>query len=342
MRNIRRQYSISGGGLQAGREKTGFGGRTFRREAHILSEEGPEIGRESNMKEGMKIGFVGGDARMLRAARIIAEEAKGAECAVWGFDAAWDGERDAVLVRCAAPESAVREADALVLPLPVTRDGTRLNAPLAGSAPELLPLIREMKPGGTLFGGKIPSSAREMAAERGIAAVDYFEDEAFQIRNAVPTAEGAVAACIGTLPVTVAGMRAAVLGYGRVGRTLAQRLKALGAEVCAAARNPRDLAWAEADGCRPVPLARFLSEPPRCEAVFNTIPARLFDGETLGRMGAGTVVFDLANTETAETNGVRVIPLPSLPGKTAPETAGEIIGRAVLMSLEKAAEGGTV
>ena len=152
------------------------------------------------------------------------------------------------------------------------------------------------------------------------------------------------AACMEALPVTVADMKCAVLGYGRVGRTLAQKLKVLGAEVTAAARNPRDLAWAEADGCRTVPLARFREDPPPCAAVFNTIPARIMDGGVLGRLGRGTAVFDLANTDTGqEENGVRVIPLPSLPGKAAPVTAGEIIGKAVLSVLEaEDLKGGTV
>ena len=96
-------------------------------------------------------------------------------------------------VKCADPESAVREADAVILPLPVSRDGIRLNAPGMGDdLPRVTELLGLMKPGATVFGGRIPETAREVCRERGLFAVDYFEDEAFQIRNAVPTAEGAL------------------------------------------------------------------------------------------------------------------------------------------------------
>ena len=274
---------------------------------------------------------------------------KGAEFALWGagFRSADDSDGFAAgkgrAVLCADAESAVREADAVILPLPVTRDGVRLNAPgTEGEPPEVIALVGMMKPGAMLFGGKIPGTVRELGRERGLLVTDYFEDEAFQVRNAVPTAEGALAACIGTLPVTVSGLGCTVLGYGRVGRALARRLLALGAEVTAAARSPRDLAWAEADGCIPVPLAEWKRDPAGSRAVFNTVPARILEAETLGRMKKGAVLFDLApraegalccGTEEAERAGIRVIPLPSLPGKCAPETAGEIIGRAVLSAL---------
>jgi dipicolinate synthase subunit A len=312
-------------------------------------------GREANMPDAMKIGGVGGDGRMLAAARYLAEKGERYECAVWGLDALWGEKRDPAsptLVRCRDPESAVRGADAVLLPLPVSRDGVKLNAPLAGSEPELVPLLREMKPGGMLFGGRIPGLLLEAARERGIRTFDYFEDEAFQIRNAVPTAEGAVAACMEALPITVAGMRCAVLGYGRVGRTLARKLCALGAETAAVARNPRDLARAETDGCRPMLLEEFRAAPPHCAAVFNTIPARILNGEVLGRFDRETVLFDLASggteapgvdAEEARRLGIRVIPLPSLPGKAAPVTAGEIIGKAVLRVLEtEEREGGAL
>ena len=285
----------------------------------------------------MKIGFLGGDRRMLSAAASLSGEF---ECALWGYGQALTGESSRQMlcncVRCADWSSAVKAADAVILPLPASKDGKTLNMPLGeGEPPKLLDVVREMKVGASLFGGKLPFLLKEAAAESGVEAVDYYEDEALQIRNAVPTAEGAIAACISALPVTVAGMRTAVSGYGRVGRTLAQRLKSLGAEVYAVARNPRDLAWAACDGCIPVKLDEYRKTPVWCTAVFNTVPVRIFDEELLAKLPVETVIFELAtasagvDTEAAKSIGIRVIPLDSLPGKTSPDTAGEIIADAV-------------
>lgn len=290
------------------------------------------------MPENIKIGILAGDRRQLVTAECLSAVY---ECAVWGFAAVYGSEEEYYLkntVRCADPESAVKCSDAVILPLPVSTDGIRLNCPLAvkngtGEMPDvrLLALCEKMPHGSLLLGGMIPPVVKKFAAEHGVSALDYYDSEELQIKNSVPTAEGAIAACIDALPFTIAGMRAAVFGYGRVGRTLAGRLRALGADVFAVARSRKDLSNASCDGCVPVPLEEYRSFPLHCDAVFNTIPYRIFDADLLKRIPRGTVLFELASANTgvdltaAAENGIRVIPLPSLPGKTAPRTAGEII-----------------
>ncbi len=292
------------------------------------------------MPENIKIGILAGDRRQLVTAECLSAAY---ECAVWGFAAVYGSEDEHYLkntVRCADPESAVKCSDAVILPLPVSTDGIRLNCPLAvkngsgnGELPDvrLLALCEKMPHGSILLGGMIPPVVKKYAAEHGVTALDYYDSEELQIKNSVPTAEGAIAACINALPFTVAGMRAAVFGYGRVGRTLAGRLRALGADVFAVARSRKDLSNAVCDGCVPVPLEEYRSFPLHCDAVFNTIPHCIFDAELLKRIPRDTVLFELATANTgvdlaaAAENGIRVIPLPSLPGKTAPRTAGEII-----------------
>lgn len=65
------------------------------------------------------------------------------------------------------------------------------------------------------------------------------------------------------------------------------------------------------------------------------MPYCVFDSETLEKMPAGSVIFELASNNAgvdihaAEICGIRVIPLPSLPGKTSPQTSGEIIASVI-------------
>ncbi len=288
------------------------------------------------MAENIKIGIIGGDRRQLVMAECLSETF---ECAVWGFDKVYGTSDERHLrraVRCADWESAVKCSDAVVLPLPTSTDGKTLNCPLApedersGTVP-LMSVCEKMPIGSMLLGGMIPSVVRSYAAEHGIVAYDYYNSEELQIKNSVPTAEGAIAECIMRMPMTVAGMRAAVCGYGRCGRTLATRLKLLGAEVFVVARSVKDLSWARVDGCIPIPLGEYREYPVNADAVFNTIPIRIFDGELLSQLSEDTVIFELAtgnagvDTEAAQRLNIKVIPLPSLPGKTSPRSAGEII-----------------
>lgn len=288
------------------------------------------------MSENYKIGILGGDGRMLMTVKCLSEDC---ECAVWGYSSVYGTEKEAYLknaVRCIDYESAVRGSDAVVLPLPASVDGIRLNCPLSGvngenSDVRLTEICEKMKPGSLLLGGLLPPLYKRYAEEHGINAIDYYDSEELQILNSVPTAEGAIKACIDELDCTISGMKAVVVGYGRVGRTLACKLKALGADVFAAARSKKDLSWAKCDGCIPVPLNEYKAVPVKCSAVFNTVPSLIFDGGLLSRLDKNTVIFELASKssgvdlKTAAEYGIKVLPLPSLPGKNSPETAGEII-----------------
>lgn len=291
--------------------------------------------KQDTGKNPLKIGVLGGDQRQLVVIHGLSQDY---ECAVWGLDGVYgtpDEKYLADAVRCADWKSAVKGSAAVILPLPCTRDGLSLNTPLtkSGDTVSLTDIADRMSHGTLLTGGMMPPVFKRYAGERGVLAADYYDSEELQIRNAVPTAEGAIAACIAELPVTIAGMKAAVFGYGRVGRTLAQRLLALGAEVYAVARSTRDRAWAECDGCIPVVLDEYRRNPVRTDALFNTVPNCILDGDVMAGLSGHSVIFELASggadREAAEKYGIRVVPLPSLPGKTSPVTAGGIILSAV-------------
>lgn len=295
------------------------------------------------MSDNIKIGIIGGDARSLICAEHLS---KSYECAVWGFDTSRsDVEKHLKSsVKCTDWESAVKCSDAVILPLPASRDGVHLSCPLASgeATVRLEDIVRSSKVSSILMGGKIPPAIKRLAAELGISTYDYYDSEEVQIKNSVPTAEGAISSCITNLPITIHGMRSAVIGYGRIGRTLAQKLVLLGSAVFAVARSVHDLSWAKCDGCIPTSLTSFLEAPISCDAIFNTVPYPLLDRAVLSKLPRECVIFELASgvdTSAASELGIRVIPLPALPGKTSPQTAGEIIYSAIYDKLKQYFEG---
>ncbi len=302
------------------------------------------------MPEKIKIGLLGGDKRQLITAECLSNDF---ECAVWGFSSVYGTSDEGYLkntVRCADWLSAVKGSAVVVLPLPISADGVRLNCPLAyrngeGQGVRILEICDAMPPKSMLLGGMIPPIVKRFGAERNIDIYDYYDEEELQIKNSVPTAEGAIASCIDNLPITILGMRAVVVGYGRVGRALATRLKLLGADVFVAARSTKDLSNARCDGCIPVILEEYRNLPVRCDAIFNTVPHCIFDRELLQKIHASTVIFELASknagvdVEAAATLGIRLIPLPSLPGRTSPVSAGEIICSVIREIIRKKRDG---
>lgn len=97
------------------------------------------------------------------------------------------------------------------------------------------------------------------------------------------------------LPITVQETRVLILGYGRLGKVLAQRFAALGARVAVAARKYADLAWAEAFGYEPVPLGELQGRLCSRDLVVNTAPACLLGEEELKDLRPGCLVIDLAS-----------------------------------------------
>ncbi len=290
------------------------------------------------MYNGIKIGILGGDLRQLALARALAKN--GYETAIWGIDSADEAFGSAV--RCATVKDAVGGARAVILPLPVTRDGTHVSSPLSAAEPVPLSRLLSFIPKGTLLlGGNMPPALVRAAEERGIRTADYFAGEVLKIKNAQPTAEGAVAIAMHEMMCTVKDCRAAVLGYGRIGRALAPMLRALGARVCVFARNPNDRAWAEVEGADAIPFSELSNKIGAFDVIFNTAPSRVISSEMLDTLRSDTVLIDLAaapggaDEAEAASRGIRYIRALSLPGRMSPYTAGKIIAESVLEILHR-------
>ena len=177
--------------------------------------------------------------------------------------------------------------------------------------------------------------------------MDYSASEDFLLNNALLTAEGAIALAMERLPVAIDGSTVAVIGYGRIGALLADRLRALGATVLVYARRRDALTRAALCHHTPVLLRRedayqSLREIPAvCRVIFNTVPQCLFSGTVLEALPKQCLFVDLASVpgglDRAAADELKIpwIWGTALPGKYAPESAGRILGQTVGALLEE-------
>ena len=285
-----------------------------------------------SMNEKIKLSVIGGDARQSAAARRL--ESCGFDCAVFGTDVL-DGQN-----LCRDLAECLKDTKAVILGVPFSNDGHRINCKSPDYAVSLRSLYERLAPRSLILGGKVTPEAQSQAALYGVRFLDYLEREEVNIHNAVPTAEGAIEIAMRELPVTLFGSRSAVLGYGRVGRALAERLKALGSDVTVVVRKERDAAWCRASGFKTLGYSS-LDSLRGFDVIFNTVPAKVLSGAELSAIGNGSLIIDLASKpggvdmESARELGCRVIWALSLPGKVAVQTAGEIIADSVLSILRE-------
>lgn len=303
--------------------------------------------RKSGMKNKPKLAVLGGDLRQYALARRISE----LDACVCTCGLCVSGCSENKIEFCESFEDAVSGAAAVVLPLPVSTDERTLNCPALRCAERitLAEVVRLMDKGAMLLGGRIPQKMRDMAGERGIEVLDYFLSESLQIENAYITAEAAVSIAMNALDKTLRGAHLAITGSGRIARFLSRILQSLGAGVTVAARNANALAYFAAEGCGVIEISERSETSPEAswysgltrgyDVIFNTVPAWLFDRGFLERVDSKTLIIELASSPggidicAARELDSNVIWAPSLPGKYAPMSAGQIIADHVVGAL---------
>lgn len=280
---------------------------------------------------------IGGDLRSAYLAGALA--ADGHRVITAGFDGT---ELPACVTACTNAAQAIALADCVILPLPVSTDGVNVNAPFSRVSIPLETVVQAVREDQLLFGGQISDAFRRELSLRGLTAADYFCREELAVLNAVPTAEGAIQLAMEELPITLAGSRCLITGYGRIGRVLARLLTALDASVTVAARRCSDRAWAQAQGCRSVEIDAVSRE--RYDVIFNTVPYKLFTREVLEGLDKSTLLIDLASRpggvdfNAAAELRLKTIWALSLPGRVAPQSAGVIIKKTVLNMIKEEPE----
>ena len=164
--------------------------------AYPLRKRGNEMDRT--------IAFLGGDARMRLLARMMAAE--GYDVCSWELSGAPN--------ECALCDAL--RSEIIVLPLPAEKNGC-----LSGTELTMERLLRSLRPEHRVFAGNVSRDAAALAQSLGLHMTDYFAAEELSVRNAIPTAEGAIELAMKHTSVTLHGAPCLVLGFGRIGKVLA-------------------------------------------------------------------------------------------------------------------------
>ena len=270
---------------------------------------------------------LGGDLRQKTVAELLEDEGFKVFCI-----AADGAER---------PIEDIRKAQILILPIPASTDGQTLNAPFSESKILLSDIIEGIDKNCLVLGAKMPKNAESALKDRGITYIDYFEREELIIQNAIPTAEGVIEIALAEMPITLFESRTLIVGYGRVGKVIAEKLAALGSRVCVSARKCADFAWIREKGFTAVHTADLADAAQGFDLVVNTVPAAILTENVLKNIRDDALILDVASKpggvdfEAAKRLGKNVIWALSLPGKTAPITSGKIIKETVMNILSE-------
>ncbi len=286
---------------------------------------------------------IGGDARQIALANLLAAEGITVYCS--GFEHA---SRQLTGTASTDPLTAALMADVIILPMPPTRDGETLNAPLSTYRIALDEEFCGALTGKAIFAGMAEKLRAVAPAYAQLDLYDYYASESFLLKNARATAEGAVAELIIHFPRVICGSRILLTGCGRITGFLAPMLHGLGGMVTVAARKPSDRARIASLGMEALPFHKALRRAKEYAVVVNTVPAPVIDKRWIGALSPDALLIDLASApggidqDECEKRGIRAITAQGLPGKYSPLTAAEIIKETVMSILEEDQDDGGV
>ncbi len=192
-----------------------------------------------------------------------------------------------------------------------------------------------------LIGSLVPKVKEIIENKKNIAAIELIKLDELAIMNAIPTAEGAIKIAIEKTDITLFKSNSLILGLGRVGLTLAWRLKGLGSNVFSATRKRGAVARGKDLGLEMIDYENLNTFLPRMDIIFNTVPALILDSKRLNHVKERALIIDLASNpggtdfKAAEEQNINAMLAPSIPGKTAPITAGEILSEIIIDIIKK-------
>ncbi|MDO5573823.1 MAG: dipicolinate synthase subunit DpsA [bacterium] len=301
------------------------------------------------MSPNRKVGVLGGDKRQYYIAKQLLEE--GMELMLYAVEdaASLAGEHGAHVLLEKSLAAFMDDSDLIIGPVPFSRDGSCIYAVnndeqmdqsiCAGSLDTFCSLIRERH---IITGGNIPEQLQWVAGECGASCYDLMKVDRVAAENAVATAEGTIAEAICSGDGNLSRSHCLIFGYGKCGKTLAERLNGMKAYVTIAARNEAQLQDARNKGYETVELSA-LKENRAAHAnmikeagyIFNTIPAPVITREILELVDQEALIIDIASkpggTDFAECKnlGIKAKLSLGIPGRYAPRASAEILLRAM-------------
>lgn len=227
-----------------------------------------------------------------------------------------------------------QRADAIIGPIPFTKDGETLNSPFAEEKiyiDKFLPLLAHQ----TLIAGPISKEMKEKFEKYNINAIDIMDSEELVIYNTIATVEGTIELAIANTEKNLHESKILILGFGKVAKTLALKLKGLSQHVVCAARKLKDLAWIDTLGFAREDINELGQDLNKYDIIINTVPQIILTEEKIKCIKDETLIIDLASKpggidqETIRKTNIKYIWALALPGKVAPISSAQYIKQAI-------------
>ena len=284
------------------------------------------------------ISVVGGDLRIVKLVEMLIED--GYTVYTYGLEYSEELLKLERVEMCPTLTEAVKDAKAIVGPIPLSSDRKNLSTPFSNVKLPIEEFI-DCLAGKILIAGNITEPVRNILEEKNIEYIDLLKREEFSVLNTISTAEGTIQIAMEETQKTVHGRNVLIMGFGRIGKVLSKMLSGIGAKVFCEARKNEDIAWIKAYGYEPIHLNDLNKHLGKFDIIINTIPFQILDNDRLSLLKKDILIIDLASNpggvdrKAAKDKNIKLVWALSLPGKVAPVTSAEFIKETLYHALKE-------
>jgi dipicolinate synthase subunit A len=277
-----------------------------------------------------QVTVVGGDARQITAASALTSLFK--KVKIYGHPQTTVPEQ---MECCVDIIKALADAEVILLPIGGMNEEGLVWSYKGEPRIEFGKYLPSLHEGTLIVTGSFTNRWLQIAESLKLKVLQYADDDEIAILNSIPTAEGTLQFAMEELPITIHGSNVIIVGFGRVGISVARIFKALGAQVTVVARRKASLARAIEMTCSTVLLDSWAEIAGTADLIINTVPTLIIDSQIISRLSSQTVIIDLASApggtdfEEAKKQNIKAILAPGLPGLVAPKTAGDVLAAAI-------------
>ena len=271
---------------------------------------------------------LGGDLRNVKLAGMLADD--GNRVYSFGQDRSDEILDDGRIEKCTSLKTAMEKAQVIIGPVPFSSNEDFINAPFSHDKIMIDDLMKTNK-SKIFISGSIKDDLRKQLDEKYMEVIDIMKRDDLAILNTIATAEGTIEVAIKNTDKILQGSRVLILGFGRVGKIVANKFSKMSAIVTCAARKVSDLAWIKAYGYNSLNINDMLYDLKEFDIIINTVPQTILRERELKHIDAEALIIDLASSpggidgKIAKSMGLNFIWALALPGRIEPSSSAKFI-----------------
>ena len=279
-----------------------------------------------------KYAIIGGDLRSVKLADLLQKDGNIVTC--FGLEKAQEIENNFNIGKENNLNVAIQKSDFVIAPTPFSKNGEDVMCSFSDKKIKITNLFGQYNDK-VLFAGNISKDIFTNLGMHYKMVFDLMKQESLTILNTIATAEGAIDSIIQNTDIIIHGSKILILGFGRVAKTLAHKLKALDSVVTCAARKEEDLAWIKTYGYDELNINSIGNKFKDFDIVINTVPHLIVGENELKYIKKDVFLIDLASKPggfdflAVDKLNIKYDWALALPGKVAPLTSAQFIKKCI-------------